>query len=349
VVFRGKPSHESAGMNPHRARLRNYPWVPVLMSLVAWGGLMSSASAIVVANSSTNTNAPSSGSLWSHVGRVNSGSGVYLGAGWVLTAWHIGAGPATFGGIQFPWDGSSLRLTNSDGSNTDMVLFRLRNLPPLPRIPLATSTPAAFAQVDMIGYGHIAGSSQTNIGPYTGFYWSAQPFKSWGNNRVNTGGTTVINVGAGNITVFSTTFDALLKTSAEAQAAAGDSGGGVFLKNGSVWQLAGMLNAIGNSANQPDGTAVYNNQTYSADIATYRAQIEACIAATSPVLSVKRFNDGVTLCWPDTGVTYELWLNHNLASTNWGLLAPALTLTNGQFCAFLPLTNTAVFFRLQKQ
>lgn len=336
-------------MNDYHARFGNHPWGLLLVSLVAWCGQMAGAYAIVDANSRANTNAPTDGSPWTSVGRVNCCSGVYLGAGWVLTAWHVGAGNATFGGTLFPWDGSSLRLTNSDGSNTDMVMFRLRTLPPLPRMSLATTTPAASSQVDLIGCGHIAGSAQTNIGAYTGFYWSPNQLKSWGNNKVDSGGTTIINAGVGNVTVFSTSFSSSRQTSDEAQAAAGDSGGGVFQKNGSTWQLVGMLDATGNLANQPSGTAVFNNLTYSADIATYRAQIVARIAATLPALSIKRSGANVMVCWPDTGVTYNLWINHNLSTTNWVPLAPALALTNGQFCALLPATNTAAYFRLQKQ
>ncbi len=336
-------------MNDHHARLGNHRRALLLVFMVAWCGQMSMASAIVDANSRANTNAPTDGSPWTSVGRVNCCSGVYLGAGWVLTTWHVGAGNANFGGTLFPWDGSSLRLTNSDGSNTDMVMFRLRTLPPLPRMSLATTTPAASSQVDLIGYGHIAGSVETNIGPYTGFYWSPTQLKSWGNNKVEPGGTKIIDAGVGNITVFSTSFSSSRQTSNEAQAAAGDSGGGVFHKNGSTWQLVGVLNAIGTLANQPSGTAVYNNLTYSADIATYRAQIVARIAATLPAVSIKRSGANVMVCWPDTGVTYSLWRNHNLSTTNWVALAPALALTNGQFCALLPATNKTAFFRLQKQ
>ena len=302
------------------------------------------------ANSRANTNAPPDGAPWTSVGYVNCCSGIYLGAGWVLTAYHVGPGNANFGGTLFPWDGTSLRLTNSDGSATDMVMFRLRSLPPLPRLSLATTTPAASSVVDMIGCGHIAGSAQTSIGAYTGFYWSPNPIKGWGNNKVDSGGTTIINAGVGNVTAFRTTFSSSGQTSDEAQAASGDSGGGVFKQNGSTWQLVGMMDAISTfGTNQPGNTAVYGNPTYSADIATYRAQIVSLIAATRPALSISRLGANLMVCWPDTGVTYNLWVNPNLSTTNWTLLTPALTLTNGQFCALLPTTNSPNFFRLQKQ
>lgn len=309
-----------------------------------------SASAVVDANSRANTNAPPDGSPWTSMGHVNGASGTYLGAGWVLTAAHVGPGNTDLNGSLFPWDGTSLRLTNADGSVTDMVLFHLSTLPPLPRMPLASSSPGTSSQVDMIGFGYIAGSAQTNIGPYTGFYWSADQFKSWGNNRVNPGGTTTLNAGFGNVTVFATTFSSPpSQTSDEAQAAPGDSGGGVFQTSGSTWQLVGMIDAISPLPNQPSGTSVYNNATSSADIATYRAQIVSVVAATVPALSISRSGTNVIVSWPDTGTTYSLLVNHNLAMTNWTLLSPSLTLTNGQFYARLPATNSPSFFRLQKQ
>ena len=336
-------------MKDYHSRVGKRPYVFLLIFVMAWCGHRFSASAIVDASSRTNTSAPPDGSPWASIGQVNGSSGVYLGAGWVLTAAHVGANDANFGGTVFRWDGTSLRLTNADGSVTDMVMFHLRTLPPLPRMSLATATPAASSQVTLIGCGSIAGSAQTNIGTYTGFYWSVNGLKSWGNNKVDPGGTRIINAGLGNVTTFRPTFSSSLQTSDEGQAAGGDSGGGVFQKNGSTWQLVGMLDAIGNLANQPSYTAVYNDLTYSADIATYRAQIVSTIAATVPALTISRSGTGVMICWPDTGITYNLLASHNVPTTNWNLLSPTLTLTNGQFCAFLPATTGANFFRLQKQ
>lgn len=281
---------------------------------------------------------------------VNGASGTYLGAGWMLTAFHVGPGDANFGGTLFPWDGTSLRLTNADGSSTDMVMFHLQTLPPLPRMALVTSTPPTAAPVDMIGFGHIAGSAQTNIGSHTGFYWSASQFKSWGNNQIASGGTSVINIGLGDLTVFRTVFDAPpSQTSDEAQAAPGDSGGAVFQKIGATWELAGMIDAIGTFNDQAFGTAVYDDETYSADIATYRPQIAAVVAATVPILSIAHSGTNLTVCWPDTGVTYNLLANHDLSPTNWNVLSASLTLTNGQFCATLSPTDGANFFRLKSQ
>jgi len=56
----------------------------------------------------------------------------------------------------------------------------------------------------------------------------------------------------------------------------------------------------------------------------------------------------VMVCWPDTGVTYNLQAKTDVLSTNWITLSPLLTVTNSQFCALLPATNSMTFYRLRK-
>ena len=313
------------------------------------------AAAIVDANSASNTNAPADGSPWGNVGLIESGaSGTYLGGGWVLTASHVGVGNIALSGATFAPDGTSLRLTNSDGSATDLILFHLTKNPPLPSLPLVTSTPAALSQIDLIGFGHIAGSVQTNIGSYTGFYWSDTGFKSWGNNKVNVGGTQVINIGFGNLTTFVMDFTApgmlglTAQTSDEAEVSAGDSGGAAFVKNGATWQLAGILDAEGVQNNQPASTAVYNDGTYAADIATYRNQIIS-VLNSSPVPSLSIVSSGTSglVSWADTGVNYNLQSATIFNSSSWTSVSATRYSSNGLINVVLPETGGPRFLRLQ--
>ncbi len=311
--------------------------------------------AIVDINSTANTSAPSDGSPWVNMGHVNGSSGIYLGAGWVLTAAHVGAGNVDFSGSFFPFDGLSRQLTNSDGSLTDIVAFHLASLPNLPRMPLSASTPPAFTPLDLIGFGFNAASAVTTIGPYTGVFWSATQVKSWGSNKIDRGGVTNIFDGMFNITVFSMDLTAPgtagpgAPTADEAMAAPGDSGGGVFEKVGSTWQLVGLIDAISTFPDQLGSTSVFGNGTYAGDIATYAPQIQAILGATQPALSISRSDTNVMVCWPDTGVAYKLEASATLAPPSWTNLTPALISTNGQLCALLPASGTARFFRLQKQ
>ena len=323
-------------------------------SLALWMATLP-ASAIVDANSNSNTSAPSDGAPWDNVGAIGGASGVYIGGGWVLTASHVGVGTITLGNTSFNPDGTSLRLTNSDGTSTDLVLFHLANVPALPSLPLATATPAAFSQIDLIGCGHIAGSGQTNFGLYSGFYWSAGGAKSWGNNKVNLGGTTVINIGYGNLTTFVCDFSSpgtigpTAQTSDEAQVAGGDSGGGAFQKNGATWQLAGILDAEGNQQNQSANTAVYGDKTYMADLATYQGQVAAALTAQPvPALSISHSGTNALISWPATGVSYNLQAAATFNPSRWTTVSQSQFSTNGLTGLLVPDSSGFQFFRLQK-
>jgi len=240
----------------------------LLLSLATFWTSSFNAMAVVDANSASNTIAPSDGAPWNNVGNVNGASGVYLGGGWVVTAAHVGPGNINFAGTIFTYDGTSLRLTNSDGTPTDLNLFHLSTLPALPSVSLVSTTPAAFSQIDLIGFGYTAGSAQTNFGLYSGFYWSANTEKGWGNNKVNLGGTTTFDIGSGTVTAFITDFTApgtlgpTSQTSDEAQIAVGDSGGGAFQKNGSGnWQASWMPNRI-RSTRQHQPLCMGTNRTW---------------------------------------------------------------------------------------
>lgn len=335
-------------------KLRNGPShavTSILLCLALWQLGSARAYSVVDANSQSNTNPPPDGAPWSNVGSVNGASGIYLGSSWMLTAAHVGPGGVNLSGLFFPFDGTAYRLTNSNGSATDMLLFHLGTTPTLSGVTLAASTPAALSQVDMIGFGHIAGSSQTTFGSYTGFNWSVNTFKSWGNNKINSGGVTTINAGAGDISVFTTDFTSpttsgsTAQTSHEAEASTGDSGGGVFRLNGAQWELVGMLDAIGNLASQPASTAVYGDFTYCGNIPSYRSQILSLMASTLQV-SISRSGNSVQVCWPQAANGFNLESTDSLVTPHWTTVRQNLTTTNGQGCVLLPTTTSMRFFRL---
>ena len=83
--------------------------------------------------------------------------------------------------------------------------------------------------------------------------------------------THVVNLSGRDIVSLATQFDT--GGNYEAQAVNGDSGSAVFRKNGTKWELAGIVNANFVFTNQPVNSAVFGDLTTFADLAVYHDQI----------------------------------------------------------------------------
>lgn len=244
-----------------------------------------------------NTSAPTDDPGWANVGVRGIGTGVYLGNRWVLTASHVGAGSITLGGTSYAVQaGTAFTLDNAGASgkstNTDLVMFQLTTDPGLPTLSIASATPANGSGVTMIGSGRDRGAFKTwlvdtgtipfvwtenNVNPNAGGYaWATSRAMRWGTNAIS--GTGVwLNAGFGDSYSVRTTFNDFAGDSSEGQAAESDSGGGVFHKNGSSWELAGIMLAVDSLSGQPANTAVFGNNTFIADLSYYRPQIVAVV------------------------------------------------------------------------
>ena len=264
--------------------MRSLFWVPCFSICLSANSL-----AILDSSSTTNTSPPSDGVPWANVGQVNGGSGEYLGNGWVLTAAHVGAGPIVLDIGTFNPDGRVIRLTNpSDQSPTDIILFHLILTPDLPDLVIASSTPnpSPAANVELIGFGRLRGSAEKTFATYdgqkSGFDWSNSGAKSFGTNKIQTSVETQANLGYGTLEVFALDFTQAgpTRTAHEAQVTTGDSGGGVFYKSGSTWQLLGMIDALGSYV-YPQAASVYGDYSYIGNLPTYRSQITPLVASTA--------------------------------------------------------------------
>lgn len=256
------------------------------------------ASAVIVAgdnNQSINGtpgSVPSGFNYWSAVGSFGSGTDVYLGNGWAISAAHLSASTTTINGVTYTID-QTQQLTNpNDSSLTDIKLLHLQidNAHPAPSVAvpvIANTSPGVNDLILDIGRGRDRSSafSQTfnstfsgsTPATYTGYALSAAQDMRWGNNLVSTG-TSYIGYGSGGTAPFVASFVADFTQfggqSSEFQLTPGDSGGGVFRQVAGVWQLTGINLAEGIFANQNPGTsAVFGNTSYMADLSVYRPQI----------------------------------------------------------------------------
>jgi hypothetical protein len=207
--------------------------------------------------------------------------------------------------IPFTVDPSSaVRLKNADNSFTDLALFRLTTEPAfLPEVRLASTTPLGGSSVVMAGNGLTRDPNETHwnvnttpnpdvwtettaAGDRQGYKWGnlGQALR-WGTNELEfnvlpTNRTFNVNGGFGAVVSVKTDFDSI---SGQAQGAGGDSGGAVFYKNGNTWELIGIMETVDAFDGQPGNTAVFGsglssgNNTFAADIPTYRSQILAVV------------------------------------------------------------------------
>jgi hypothetical protein len=221
---------------------------------------------------------------WEHVTqrRYEGPSVIYLGAGWVLTARHVGMGEVLLEGESFmPNMQSRHTLLNADGTAADAIVFQLNpdsDLPDLPILPLATVAPLPGEEVILIGFGRERNKviEWNQDGQHRfGFEWTKRGSKRWGTNRINADDAILVQQ---NLSTHSVTFvfdgpSSENTTRHEAQAALGDSGGAVFVKRDDDWLLVGMMTSVSAHPATPGHTTVYGDTTFAADISFYRNEI----------------------------------------------------------------------------
>lgn len=250
--------------------------IRVLASLAAAAWLLTGpdpAVAVLLASGdgTANTTAPADDPGVAILGKLNGLGALYVGNGWVVTAWHVGEGTVTLGGVDYPHvPGSRTRLTGPTGSPPDVAVMKIAGDPGLPEPVIATTTVPPGTDIVMIGHGKDRGTPLSWMG-VDGWNWG-DPFTTrWGTNRVTTTSITTLDTRS-----FEMAFDEIGQpgaTSDEAHATLGDSGGAVFWKDGGPWKLAGMMIAVSTYGNQPVKTALFGNNIVAADLSYYRAQI----------------------------------------------------------------------------
>jgi autotransporter-associated beta strand protein len=210
----------------------------------------------------------------------------------------VGISAATFNGASYDdVPNSSVRLVDPSDSTqaVDLCMYQLQANPAgLSPLAVSSTAPASGSSIVAIGYGANRAASETywdsswNVvsstvtGGFAGYDWAGGNTKRWGtNNTTQIYGTTLTD-NYGITDAWETSFSAT-GGSSEMQVAGGDSGGAVFYKSGSTWQLAGILLAEGTFSGQPASTAVFNNASYFADLSKYAGEIAQTMAAPQPL------------------------------------------------------------------
>lgn len=285
--------------------LRRHQWARAIAVAAVIGGsclCAAPARAVIIntVNGTGNTSAPFDDPGWANVGTVNNGSAVYLGNRWAITATHVWTGPTTFSGTTYQnVPGSEITLSNNGAAGqtafTDLVLYQLASDPGLPALTISSSTPANGSNVTMIGAGRNRGAFTTwNVDTATtpfvwtvasgsavnaaGYFWDSTRTMRWGTNAIEGAGWITYTIdNQKSAYAVRTQFNDLFGSPTEGQAAPGDSGGAIFRKNGGTWELAGVMLVTDAISGQPGGTAVFGNNTFSADLSYYRSQIVAVV------------------------------------------------------------------------
>ncbi|MCC7086421.1 MAG: PEP-CTERM sorting domain-containing protein [Pirellulales bacterium] len=303
--FENSPSPTSA----RRGRQRNllvcaYAWI-------AWSA--SPALALIVTATTLDTTQPpqppADNPGWDNVTvGASTPNYTYLGNGWALSAYHVGTGPVTFStGTFSAIPGQVYEVPNPAGSGlsavTDLQLIRLNGDPGLPSLTIASQSLTESiihppnqlaAEVTIIGQGRTRQPNLTNWdanwvevpsgGAYQGYWAGNDVTKRWGKNQLadedslfstndnDLRGT--VNLSGLNRDVVSmfTQFDQS-GIQYEAQAADRDSGSAVFRKNGSQWELIGVVNTVYTYQNQPALAVAFTTYTSFADLTYYRNEI----------------------------------------------------------------------------
>ena len=280
--------------------------------VLAAAGRDAAAVLIQMGDGTGNTTAPADDPGFANVGYSSNGIGtaIYLGEGWVLTAGHVGGGGIVLSsGTYFEQAGTGFSLANDtvgESTYTDLYMYKLQTTPVgLQTLSIASTAPTPGLDVTMIGAGLNRGaftkwlintSTTPNVWTETtgtaadaaGYKTGAGRAVRWGTNDVETSNfweRSYFGPGPNDFTsvrAFTTDFD-FAEDSTEAQAVLRDSGGAVFAKQGSQWQLTGVIYAVEGFPDQPSPVfnAVFGNFTYMADLSHYRSQIVAAVPEPS--------------------------------------------------------------------
>jgi hypothetical protein len=189
---------------------------------------------ITLGGTGRNTSAPTgalANSGWQYEGLAGSFTGTTISSNTFITAKHIG----DLLGSNFIFDGQSYPVVSEAADPySDLVVYTVAGTfseyAPMYAIPAGET----WNTIVMYGRSLDRGAPVVVNGQTKGWLWGGSDGSlSWGTNMVS-----------GN---YGSTFGWQFSNNGnvnEAQVASGDSGGGVFIDDGGVWKLAGIINSV---------------------------------------------------------------------------------------------------------
>jgi hypothetical protein len=101
------------------------------------------------------------------------------------------------------------------------------------------------------------------------------------------------------------------------------------------------------SVDPTDPTHFWTIQSYPSSSSTWSTQITELLATIPiPSLSIARSNNNMELSWPASVLGFQLEATTNLSTPNWSQVSQSASNINGQAVVQIPVTPSAVFFRL---
>ena len=252
-------------------------------------------------DNSANQTDPGDGVPWDSVGRVagtdlslssSSGSAIYLGAGFMLTANHVTLGASqrvTFDGVtSFSVDMTFNSGTGSKqvASDVDLKVFKLTSFPSVTVVNLGSSSPY-IADTTLIGYGVGRGATPLETDTVA---WGAKDTvaKRWGINVPRQ--LANISYSGYNYTAIVSVMGSGTSSPAgvgdnEAGLSVIDSGSGMFQKISGTWYLMGVGATVSQQAGADTTTfdrdsvsgSNQGDKNYHVSVSTYRDDILAII------------------------------------------------------------------------
>lgn len=233
-----------------------------------------------------NNTSPAANFPWANTGSGNTFSSVYIGNGWVLGSQHTGM-PSNFtssaGGTYTTVAGTFTQI-----GGADLAVYQLSSIPAIPDVTFYCEPLTVGTDVIMTGHGRVRADYDDNgtLIVADDFYpWSNNGAPRWGTNTIS---PVTVNDSMGNpipeavATEFNTHTSGAY-TSSEAQAATGDSGGGVWVNNGGNYELAGIMFGISDIS---DARAEYGDFTTIVQLANFKNEIYSVTGIPEPSSAV---------------------------------------------------------------